>query len=181
MFNRPPTHGIPDSPGGAPVNPDNPHPNIATTATEDWNRGIALNLSGVFFCIRKFAQLRLARPLEHSRIITMTSGTGQLAVSPANPAYVASKAALIGLTRQVAYDLAHANITVNTIAPGVVGTPEFYRNTSEEFRAQTARSALLNRLGTPEEVGFGVVFLASPQASYITGTTLDINGGAHMH
>src|SRR3546814_15599688 len=69
-----------------------------------------------------------------------------------------SKAALIGLTRQVAYDLAHANITVNTIAPGVVGTPEFYRNTSEEFRAQTARSALLNRLGTPEEVGFGVVF-----------------------
>src|SRR3546814_5103402 len=77
------------------------------------------------------------------------------------------------------YDLAHANITVNTIAPGVVGTPEFYRNTSEEFRAQTARSALLNRLGTPEEVGFGVVFLASPQASYITGTTLDINGGAH--
>src|SRR3546814_3604517 len=82
-----------------------------------------------------------------------------------------------GLTRQVAYDLAHANITVNTIAPGVVGTPEFYRNTSEEFRAQTARSALLNRLATPEEVGFGVVFLASPQASYITGTTLDINGG----
>src|SRR3546814_18314251 len=66
-----------------------------------------------------------------------------------------------GLTRQVAYDLAHANITVNTIAPGVVGTPEFYRNTSEEFRAQTARSALLNRLGMPEEVGFGVVFLAA--------------------
>src|SRR3546814_15005961 len=90
--------------GGAPVNPDNPHPNIATTATEDWNRGIALNLSGVFFCIRKFAQLRLARPLEHSRIITMTSGTGQLAVSPANPAYVASQAARNGLTRQVAYD-----------------------------------------------------------------------------
>src|SRR3546814_9107950 len=59
--------------GGAPVNPDNPHPNIATTATEDWNRGIALNLSGVFFCIRKFDQLRLARPLEHSRIITLTS------------------------------------------------------------------------------------------------------------
>src|SRR3546814_14059558 len=83
----------------------------------------------------------------------MASGTGQLAVSPANPAYVASKAALIGLTRQVAYDLAHANITVNTIAPGVAGTPEFYRNTSEEFRAQTARSALLNRLGTPEGVG----------------------------
>src|SRR3546814_18754680 len=72
----------------------------STTATADWNRGIALNLTGVFFCIRKFAPLRLARPLEHSRIITMTSGTGQLAVSPTNPAYVASKAALIGLPRQ---------------------------------------------------------------------------------
>src|SRR3546814_8056627 len=99
----------------------------------DWSSDVCssdlLNLSGVFFCIRKFAQLRLARPLEHSRIITMTSGTGQLAVSPANPAYVASKAALIGLTRQVAYDLAHANITVNTIAPGVVGRSE--EHTSE--------------------------------------------------
>src|SRR3546814_18580856 len=90
-----------------------PYTTLFRSATEDWNRGIALNLSGVFFCIRKFAQLRLARPLEHSRIITMTSGTGQLAVSPANPAYLASKAALIGLTRQVAYDLAHAHIPVH--------------------------------------------------------------------
>src|SRR3546814_5373162 len=59
--------------GGAPVNPDNPHPNIATTATEDWNRGIALNLSGVFFCIRKFAQLRLARPLEDRKSTRLNS------------------------------------------------------------------------------------------------------------
>jgi len=167
--------------GGAPVNPNDALPNVAHMTTADWDRNIALNLTGVFFCVRKFAQLRLARRLEHARIITLTSAAGQGARSPGNVGYVSSKAALIGLTRQVAYDLAHAGITVNTVAPGVVGTPEFYRNSSDEFRKATEQATLLNRLGTPEEIGVGVTFLASPEASYITGTTLDINGGIHMH
>lgn len=156
-------------------------PNIATMSTSDWNRTIALNLTGVFFCLRKFAQLRLARPLEHSRIITISSGAGQGAGTPTDVGYVSSKAAIIGLTRQVAFDLSRANITVNTVAPGPVGTPEFFRTTTEQVRAGAARVTLLNRLANPEEVAAGVAFLASPDASYITGTTLDINGGAHMH
>ncbi len=155
-------------------------PNIATASTSDWDKTIALNLKGLFFCVRKFAQLRLAHPLQHSRIINIGSGVGQQAIIPTDVAYVSSKAAVIGLTRQVAFDLSRANITVNTIAPGPVGTPEFF-NTSEEFRAGAAAMTLLNRVGTPEEIGAGVAFLASPEAAYITGATLDINGGVHMH
>ena len=143
----------------------------------DFERTMQLNYFG---CLRVTMGLLPGMAAKRKGHVVNISSIGVLTNAPRFSAYVASKAALIGLTRQVAYDLAHANITVNTIAPGVVGTPEFYRNTSEEFRAQTARSALLNRLGTPEEVGFGVVFLASPQASYVTGQELHVNGGMHM-
>lgn len=167
--------------GGAPVTPTDSHPHISSIATDYWNQNIALNLTGVVFAIRKFAQQRLAHPLEHTRIITTTSATGELSISPSNVGYVAAKAALIGVTRQAAFDLADAKITVNTVAPGVVGTPKFTRNTSDEFVANVTQATPLRRLGEPEEVAYGIAFLASPEASYITGTTLDINGGTHMH
>lgn len=167
--------------GGLFVDDHRALPNIATMATSNWDKTLALNITGVFFCMRKFSQLRLARPLKHSRIITLTSTAGQQAGTPTDVAYVASKAALIGLTRQVAFDLAGANITVNTIAPGPIGTPVFFRTTTEEVRSAAAGVTLLNRLGMPEEIAAGVAFLASPEASYVTGTTLDINGGAHMY
>lgn len=127
-------------------------PNIATMPTSDWERTVTLNLTGVFFCVRKFAQLRLARPLPDGRIITISSATGQMAGTPADVAYVSSKAALIGFTRQVAFDLARSGITVNAVAPGPVGTPEFFRTTTEQARAGAATVTLLNRLATPAEV-----------------------------
>lgn len=156
-------------------------PTIATTSTADWNKTVALNLTGVFFCLRKFAQLRLAHPLEHTRIITISSAVGQGVRNDTDVGYVSSKAATIALTREAAFDLCHANITVNTVAPGPVGTPEFLRSTTPEFRSAAAADILFNRLATPDEIGAGVLFLASPEASFITGTTLDINGGVHMH
>jgi NAD(P)-dependent dehydrogenase (short-subunit alcohol dehydrogenase family) len=149
--------------------------------TELWNSSIAYNLNGMFFCMRKFGALRIANPIEHARIITITSGAGQFGGTPTDIAYVASKAALIGMTRQVAYDLVDAGVTVNTIAPGPIGTPEFMRNTNEQVRAAAARITIMDRLGTTEEIAAGAAFLASTEASYITGTTLDINGGSHMH
>jgi NAD(P)-dependent dehydrogenase (short-subunit alcohol dehydrogenase family) len=154
---------------------------FSAMTTSEWTRTIAYNLDGMFFCMRKFAQLRLAHPLPHGRIITMASGAGQFAGTPTDMGYVASKAALIGMTRQAALELAPAGVTVNTIAPGPIGTPEFCRNTTEEIRSAVARVTVVNRLGTPEEIAMGVSFLAAPEASYVTGTTLDINGGSHMH
>jgi NAD(P)-dependent dehydrogenase (short-subunit alcohol dehydrogenase family) len=154
---------------------------FSAMTTPDWRRTIAYNLDGMFFCMRKFAQLRLANPLPDGRIITMASGAGQFAGTPTDMGYVASKAAVIGMTRQAALELARVGVTVNTIAPGPIGTPEFNRNTTEQIRAAAAGVTVVNRLGTPEEIARGVSFLASPDQSYVTGTTLDINGGSHMH
>lgn len=159
-------------------------PGLATIAAmmpPEWKKSIDYNLTSFFLCMRKFAQLRLAHPLKHARIISLSSGAGQAPGAPLDLGYVAAKAAIIGLTRQVAFELATAGITVNTVAPGPVGTPEFFNRSNEHVMAAISALIPLKRLGTPEEVGAGVAFLASTGASYITGTTLDINGGGHMH
>lgn len=154
---------------------------ITNMATADWNKSLTYNLNGVFFCVRKFGQLREANPIEHGRIIVIGSGAGQSAGVSLEIGYTASKAGVIGLVRQAAFDLAAAGLTVNTIAPGPIATEVMLRHTTEEIRAVLAAPSVLKRLGKPEEVGAAVAFLASPEAAYITGTTLDVNGGIHMH
>ena len=156
-------------------------PNIAEMDTERWETTIKLNLSSVFFCLRKFAQQRFAHPLEDMRIVIFGSGAGEVAGANADPAYIAAKAGIIGMVRQAAMDLGIIGCTVNTLAPGPIATPAFRRSMSAENQAAIARVGVLNRIGTPEEVAHGVSFLVSRGASNITGTTLDINGGAHMH
>ena len=155
--------------------------NVATIGRGDWDRTVALNLTGVFLCVQAFARQRLAAPMEHSRIIISGSAAGELADSGTDIAYGVSKAGLMGLTRQAALDLAPAGITVNNVAPGPVGTPEFFRNTDDQIRSGIAALAALKRLATPEEVSAGVAYLASRDAACITGATLAINGGLHMH
>ena len=154
--------------------------NVATMTTSDWKRTIDLNLTGVFACVTKFAQLRLANPLDQSRIVIIGSAAGLSGGAGTDIAYVSSKAAVFGFVRQAAYELAGANITVNVVAPGPVGTAEFIRNTNEQIRAGIASAVPLKRLASPEEVGGSVAYLLSPEASYITGASLDINGGVHM-
>lgn len=155
-------------------------PNIVTMTMPDWERTIALNLTAVFCCVKKFAQLRLANPLEQSRIVLIGSAAGHVVGDATDLGYGTAKSALSVFTKQVAFDLAPANITVNIVAPGPVGTPEFFRNTNEQIRAGIASRTLLKRLATPQEVSAGVAYMLSPAASYITGATLDINGGVHM-
>lgn len=166
---------------GGPVIHLGQESHVATLGMDDWDRTIALNLTGVFCCVRTFAQLRLAAPIEHSRIILIGSAAGELAGNGTDIAYGTAKAALLGLTRQAAFELAAAGITVNNVAPGPVGTPEFFRNTNEQVRSGIASLAALKRLATPEEISGGVAYIASPEAACITGATLAINGGIHMH
>lgn len=161
---------------GGPLMPD-----IAEMDLQRWELTIKLNLSSVFYCLRKYAQLRFAQPLNDMRVVTFSSGVAQMAGGKTDIAYVAAKAGIIGMDRQVAVDLGRIGCTVNTVAPGPISTPLFHEHISTENKEELARMTVLNRVGTPDEVAHGVSFLVSREASNITGTTLDINGGIHMH
>jgi NAD(P)-dependent dehydrogenase (short-subunit alcohol dehydrogenase family) len=166
---------------GGPLADLSKRPTVATLSPADWRATVEYNLTGVFLLIQKFAQLRIARPLEHSRIVTISSTSGQIVQSVIDVAYASSKAGIFGLSRQAAHDLAGVGVTVNTIAAGVVGTPAFMRNTGPEVRAGAAAGTLLKRIATPEEIAAGVAYLCSRDAAYVTGTILDINGGSYQN
>lgn len=165
---------------GGPLADLSKHPNVATLDPADWRKTIDFNLTGAFLTLRKFAQLRLAKPLEHSRIIIIGSASGRIPQGVVDISYSTSKAAIFGLTRQAAFDLAPAGITVNVISPGVVGTPAFMQNTSPEVRALAVADVPFKRIATPEEIAGGAAYLASHDASYVTGASLDITGGFPM-
>lgn len=166
--------------GGPVVSLDRRVDSLSMTKS-DFEKTFALNVSGVFSCIKKFAQQRSAAPLDGGRIVVIGSSAGEIAGTGTDIGYVTAKAAVLGMVRQLAFDLAPAKVTVNTVAAGPVETPEFVRRTNEQIRAGIASFTLLKRLAVPEEVSAAVGYLVSRDAGYITGTTLDINGGVHMH
>ena len=143
---------------------------------EDWDRVIATNLTAVFRlckgCVRRMMKER------RGRIINLTSVVG-LTGNPGQANYAAAKAGLLGFTKSLAQELASRGITVNAVAPGFIDT-DMTRALTEEQRAALLTRVPLGRLGTPEDIAAAVVFLASPQAGYITGETLHVNGGLYM-
>ncbi len=119
------------------------------------------------------------RRRRYGRIVTVASMAARTALPQAAHAYSAAKAAVVGLTRQVALEVAPDGVTVNSVAPGVVLSPRVERR-GPEFLAEVARTTPMQRVGTPEEVAAAIGFLAGPDAGYITGATLDVNGGRFM-
>jgi NAD(P)-dependent dehydrogenase (short-subunit alcohol dehydrogenase family) len=111
------------------------------------------------------------------RIVTFGSITGQVGKTSTGIAYATAKAALMGFTRQVASELASHAIAVNSVAPGAEGTPKFFRLTTEDDRASVGARIPLGRMAATDEIAAAVAFLVSEGAAYITGTTLDVNGG----
>lgn len=166
--------------GGMVTAPGQPA-NILHLTTAEWNKGIDFNLNAVFLCLRKFGQLRAAKRVDQARIIVIGSGLGQRPEPGLEACYAASKAAIFGLVRQAAVDFSQIGVTVNTVAPGPIATEAMLQHTTEDIRQFLAAPSVLKRLGTPEEVSAGVAYLASVDAGYVTGATLDINGGIHMH
>ena len=143
---------------------------------EDWDRVIATNLTGVFrlskACVRRMMKER------RGRIINLTSVVG-LTGNPGQANYAAAKAGLLGFTKSLAQELASRGITVNAVAPGFIDT-DMTRSLTEEQRTALLTRVPLGRLGTAEDIAAAVLFLASPQAGYITGETLHVNGGMYM-
>jgi 3-oxoacyl-[acyl-carrier protein] reductase len=144
---------------------------------DEWDDVLAVNLRGVFFgCQLAGAQMR---GRGRGRIINLSSLAGQQGGTVAGAHYAASKAGIIVLTKIVAQELAPHGVTVNAIAPAAVRTPVMDDMPAERLEAVRQRIPV-GRFGEPEEVGALAAFLASDEAGYITGATLDANGGLLM-
>ncbi|WP_399680522.1 SDR family NAD(P)-dependent oxidoreductase [Xenophilus sp.] len=145
--------------------------------TADWQRVLGINLTAPFVLSREL--IPGMRERRFGRIVNITSRAGRTFVAPAGIDYAASKAGLIGLTRHLAGTYAGDGITVNCVAPGRVETA-LSSLSSPEIIAAAAKAIPMGRLGTTEEIAACVLFLASEQASYVTGVCLDANGGVFM-
>jgi len=143
---------------------------------EDWDAVLDTNLKGAFQCIRSAAKVMSKQ--RSGRIINISSVVGEMGnAGQAN--YCASKAGLLGLTKSVARELARRNVTVNAITPGFIVT-DMTDGMTDKAREAMTEQIPLGRLGEAEDIANAVLFLASDQASYITGQVLGVNGGMYM-
>jgi 3-oxoacyl-[acyl-carrier protein] reductase len=140
---------------------------------DDWDRVLDTNLRGAFLMIRAAARgmmkRRAGRIINISSVVGLTGNRGQVN-------YAASKAGLIGLTKSVAKELASRNVLCNAVAPGFIET-DMTSEMSEAARASLQQQIALGRLGSPEDVAGVVAFLAGPDAAYITGQVIVVDGG----
>ncbi len=143
---------------------------------EDWQTVLDVNLTAGFRLIRAVLRGMLRR--RHGRIISVTSLVG-IVGNPGQANYAASKAAMIGMSKSIAAEVATRGITVNCIAPGFIATAMTDKLTDDQ-RARGTAAVPMERFGTPDEVGAAAVYLASPEAAYVTGQTLHVNGGMVM-
>lgn len=146
---------------------------LASMKPEDWGRVLDINLTGCFNT-SQFAVLRMMKR-RYGRIVNITSPSGKFGFS-GQTNYSASKAGQVGLTRSLAKEVAKRKITVNCVSPGFIET-ELISDLPEELVKEYRDQVPLRRFGTTDEVAACVLFLASPAASYVTGSTLEVAGG----
>lgn len=143
---------------------------------EEWDQIINTNLTSLYRLCK--AVVRGMMKTRHGRIVNITSVVGVMG-NAGQSNYAAAKAGIIGFTKSLARELGSRSITVNAVAPGFIDT-DMTRALPEEQRASLIREIPLNRLGDPGDVANAVAFLASAEAAYITGETLQVNGGMYM-
>ena len=154
--------------------------NLLDTSEEIWDETINTNLKGTFLCIQAVARYMIKK--KYGKIINISSTAGRGSALDDGPSYCASKAGVIQLTQNAAFELGPYGINVNCIAPGLILTPmvRSAMKTEEEFEAfleGRKSAAVLGRLGEPEDIANVAVFLASEDSSFISGQTVPVDGG----
>lgn len=155
-------------------------PALRNTTLDNWNNVFAVNTTGTFLCTREMFRRRAVNPVEHGRIVLTGSMAALDGGKNSSPAYVASKGAVHALVKAAMNEARPLKMTVNCVAPGVVDTPMFRSAVPEERRPLVFSQMPFGRAGTPEEIGAVIAFLASEDASFISGACIDVNGGMRM-
>lgn len=149
----------------------------------EWDKVMQVNARGTFLCIREMLRRAGDKPVAQGRIVTVASLAGQIGGLQSGAAYSASKGAVLALSKVAAREAAPLGITVNTISPGPIDTPMLHQTVPEAQRGQKylgVAQVPLARIGVPEEIACAVSYLVSPGAAFVTGATLDVNGGLSM-
>jgi 3-oxoacyl-[acyl-carrier protein] reductase len=155
------------------------HPRPTEQTTEhDWRAFVDGSLTATFLTVKSFLPSMIER--RRGAIVTMASTAGRVPLAGPSAAYAAAKAGVIMHTRYLAAEVGRHGVRVNCIAPGTILTERLRGMLPEERREQMAATTVLGRLGTPEDVALATLFLAPDSSSWITGATLDVNGGAVM-
>jgi len=156
-----------------------PVPYLEVTADE-WNRVIDINLNGVHYATRRAAESMVKNGV--GRIVSLSSvsaqrGGGSYSKTP----YSAAKAGVIGFTRSVARELGYNGVTVNAISPGPIDTDIMGGTLTDERKTALAADGVLPRIGTPRDIAAAIAYLISEDAGFVTGQTLNVDGGLYMH
>jgi NAD(P)-dependent dehydrogenase (short-subunit alcohol dehydrogenase family) len=154
---------------------------LTDTSPELFNRILTINVTGTFLVVQ--AAERFLRAANNATIVNIGSGVGLKPTGPGSTAYVASKGAVIAMSRSMAIELA-PNIRVNVVCPGMVDTAmteSFLRNNQGEVRPEIARLYALGRAATADELANAILFLTSEESSFVTGVALPVDGGRTFH
>jgi 3-oxoacyl-[acyl-carrier protein] reductase len=149
---------------------------LMRTKAAEWDQIIGTNLKGTILCTKSVSRYMIRQ--RYGRIINLSSVVGQMG-NVGQSLYAASKAGIVGFTKAVAREIASRGVTVNAVAPGFVET-DMTARLPEKLRQEFVQSIPLGRFGTCDEVAEMVVFLARPEAGYITGQVFNVNGGLYM-
>jgi NAD(P)-dependent dehydrogenase (short-subunit alcohol dehydrogenase family) len=156
-----------------------PDPYLEVTPQE-WERVISVNLNGVHYATRRAAESMVTHGV--GRIVSLSSVSAQRGGGTySKTAYSAAKAAVIGLSRSVARELGSQGITVNAISPGPIDTDIMGGTLTEERKQKMAADGVLPRIGTPRDIAAAIAYLISEDAGFVTGQTLNVDGGLYMH
>jgi len=165
---------------GTFIAPPGRRPGLVDIDVTTWQETFRVNALGTFLPMRAMMRRRTAAPVEHGRIVTISSAAGQTGGVRGGADYAASKAAVLALTKMAAREAAPLGMTVNSVAPGPVETPLFRSVNPVGQDAAMLASIPLGRIGAPAEIAAAVAYLVSEAAGYVTGSVLDVNGGSRM-